>query len=78
LPPVTMAPKAFPLPSWLTDMLNWDGKSDISRVLNTAFGDANYLDWIKNLKERGIKPLSYINSLDKVCVPSSSTRRAKS
>ncbi|KAF9789413.1 kinase-like domain-containing protein [Thelephora terrestris] len=67
--PATMAPRAFPLPTWLTDMLSWDGKSDISRVLNTAFVDANYLDWIKNLKERADPALQRrcIRALRKTC-----------
>ena len=46
---------------------NWDGKSqDITQVLATAFEAEDYVDCIKNLQVRGIEPLSYINSLDKV------------
>ena len=60
---------------WLNEVVNWDGKSpNINRVLATAFGAEDYLDCVRNLQARGIDPLSYINSLDRVCTHSVSTR----
>ena len=64
-------------PLLLDEVVNWDGKSpDIDQVLTAAFGAEDYLDSIRNLQSRGIDPLSYINSLDKVCAHSVSARRA--
>ena len=40
---------------------------EIKQVLNAAFDAKDYLDCITNLRARNIDPLSYINSLDKVC-----------
>lgn len=52
---------------WLNKLISWDGGSqDINQVLTAAFGAGDYLDCIKDLRARGIDPLSYINSLDKV------------
>ena len=45
----------------------WDGTSqDIKQELTSAFDAMDYLDCIKNLRERNIDPVSYINSLDRV------------
>ena len=63
-----MASQTVPAPLWLNDLVNSDGNSpNINQILTTAFAAGDYLDCIKNLKERGVEPLSYINSLDKVC-----------
>ena len=55
-------------PPWLNDLVNSDGNSpDINQVLTAAFTAGDYVDCVKNLKEQGVEPLSYINSLDRVC-----------
>ena len=73
--PVTMGSQTVSASIWLSEVVNWDGKSpDIDRVLATAFGAEDYLDCVRNLQARGIDPLSYINSLDRVCTRSVSTR----
>jgi len=44
-----------------------DGISqDTSQALIIAFEAEDYPDFLKNLRARGIDPLSYINSLDEV------------
>ena len=77
--PAKTASQLVPASTWLNEVVNWDGKSlDINRVLTAAFGSEDYLDCIRNLQAQGIDPLSYINSLDKVCMHSVSTQRALS
>ena len=66
--PATAISKIVPAPIWLNEVINLDWESpDASHVLTTAFEAEDYLDCIENLRERGIDPISYINSLDKVC-----------
>jgi hypothetical protein len=75
--PVTMSPQMVPTPLWLSDIVNWDGNSpDIDQLLTTAFGAKDYPESIKDLKARGIEPLSYINTLDKVCLHSIPSHQA--
>ena len=51
----------------LKKIADWDGETqDIYQTLTAAFKAPNYLHCIKNLEEKGINPLSYINNLDKV------------
>ena len=79
-PPLTMATQADSASVPLREIADWDGVSqdlDIHRVVTTAFEAEDYLECIKNLREREIDPESYINNLDKVCVCSISTRPAQ-
>jgi len=63
LPPLPVATSV----SSLIKVVNWDGESqDIYWVVTTAFDAEDYLDCIRNLRERGIDPVPYINNLDKV------------
>jgi len=51
----------------LTEVANWDGKSqEIHKALTDAFDAKDYLECIKNLQARQIEPRLYINNLDKV------------
>ena len=52
----------------LNKVTHWDGSPhDIKQVLNAAFDAKDYSDCIRSLRAQDIDPLSYINSLDKVC-----------
>lgn len=65
--PAVMTTQAVSASISLIKVINWDGTSqDINQVLTAAFDAEDYLDCIKNLRERNIDPLSYINRLDKV------------
>jgi len=65
--PVAMTTRAVSASISLIKVVNWDGRSqDIYLVLTTAFEAEDYLDCIRNLRERNIDPVSYINNLDKV------------
>ena len=73
-----MASQTVPTPLWLNNLLSWDGNPPhINQLLTTAFEAEDYLDCIKNLKERGIEPLLYINKLDNVCPRFISTHRTQ-
>ena len=51
----------------LVKIAKWDGISrDIIQALITAFDAEDYPDCIRNLEAQGIKPLLYVNNLDKV------------
>ena len=65
--PVPKTTQAVSASTSLIKIAAWDGTShDIKQVLTSAFDATDYLDCIKNLRERNIDPLSYINNLDKV------------
>jgi len=66
--PAPMVPVPTSSFIYLIKVANWDGKSqDIDQVLTAAFNAEDYLDCIRDLQAGKIEPLSYINSLDKVC-----------
>lgn len=65
--PAAMDAQAVSASISLIKVVNWDGKSqDINQVLTAAFDAEDYLDCIKNLRQRNIDPQSYIDGLDKV------------
>lgn len=66
LAPVPVTGHAASASVFLMEVVNWDGKPQVSRALTAAFDAEDYLECIKNLHARHIEPQLYINSLDKV------------
>ena len=65
--PVPVTPRLTNTSILLAEVANWNGESQgIDQVLTVIFEAKDYLDRIKNLRERNIVPLAYINNLDKV------------
>ena len=65
--PVPVTPRLTNTSILLAEVANWNGESQgIDQVLTVIFDAKDYLDCIKNLRERNIDPLAYINNLDKV------------
>jgi len=64
---VAMTTRAGSASISLMKIVNWDETSqDINQALIAAFDAKDYDECIEDLRARSIKPLSYINSLDKV------------
>lgn len=66
--PTTTNTQAVPSASvFLIKVADWDGKvQDIKQALVAAFEANDYLECIKDLQAQNIRPLSYIDNLDKV------------
>jgi hypothetical protein len=61
---------------YLNQVVNWDGNPQtINKLLADAFGAEDYTECIKDLGAHGIRPISYIDSLDRVCTFSIPTQR---
>ena len=68
-PPATVDSQKLSASIWLNKVISWDGeRSGIQRALKSAFKAEDYEDCTGDLQARGIEPLSWIESLDKVCV----------
>lgn len=69
--PPTKAVEPVPTVISLTEVANWDGKSqEIRNVLTTAFNAGDYPECIKNLPALHIEPQLYINKLNLVSLHS--------
>ena len=76
--PVATAARTSSASYSLSDISDWDGKSQgIEQILVTAFEAEDYLDCIGHLGALNIDPLSYINNLDKVCTHQIPTQHAQ-
>ena len=76
--PVATAARTSSASYSLSDIADWDGKSQsIEQILVTAFKAEDYSDCIGHLGALNIDPLSYINNLDKVCVRQIPTQHAQ-
>lgn len=71
--PATMTAESASASTHMKKIANWDGTSeDINQTLIAAFEAEDYSDCIMHLRPRGIRPQSYIDSLDEVSLYSSS------
>ena len=65
--PAAATSRIFSASKFLYEIANWDGDPEtVTQLLAAAFGAEGYLECIKNLEAHGIRPLLYIDSLDKV------------
>ena len=64
--PAAATSRVFSASKYLYEIANWDGDpTTVNQLLAATFGAKDYLECIKNLEAHGIRPLLYIDSLDK-------------